>query len=126
MPHEASAPRPEKTSVATPRTEAAAVAAAYDTFDSAMAARTPGRDIFGPLDDHLPEIRIPADVKVDVLRAANALGLDVTTWMRELVYGSLYGPKHLAMLHERRAQRVLGNAGQGATVVSLPVKGEVN
>jgi len=75
-------------------------------------ARTPGRDVFGPLDDHLPEIRIPAHVKVDAMRAANAAGLDVTAWMRELVYGSLYGPAHVAMLYEQRSRRVLGNAGQ--------------
>lgn len=80
--------------------------------DSVQFARTPGRDIFGPLDDHLPEIRIPADVKVQAMRAAAAAGLDLTAWVRELVYASLYSPAHLASLYEKRALRVLGNAGQ--------------
>lgn len=83
-----------------------------EALDTPMLSRTPGRDIFGPLDDHLPEIRIPADVKVDATRAAHALGMDVTTWLRELVYGSLYGPEHVAMLHAERSRRVLGNAPQ--------------
>lgn len=81
-------------------------------FDASATARTPGRDVFGPLDDHLPEVRIPADVKVDAMRAAAQQGLDLSAWLRELVYGSLYGPEHVAMLYQRRIQRVLGNAGQ--------------
>lgn len=85
-----------------------------DEFEAGAAARTAGRDIFGPLDDHLPEIRIPADVKVDAMRAAAALGLDLTAWMRELVYVSIYGPEHLARMHEERARRVLGNAPRAA------------
>lgn len=84
--------------------------------DAPTFSRTPGRDIFGPLDDHLPEVRIPADVKHEAMRAAAALGLDVTSWMRELVYASLYSPEHLASLYEARARRVLGNARQNATV----------
>lgn len=79
-------------------------------------ARTPGRDIFGPLDDTLPEIRINADVKLRAMRAANELGLDVTTWMRELVYASLFEPEHLARMHQERFERVLGNARQKETV----------
>lgn len=81
-------------------------------FAEAAPARTPGRDIFGPLDDHLPEVRIPADVKVQANRAAALAGHDLTGWLRELVYASLYGPEHLGSLHEARARRVLGNAGQ--------------
>lgn len=84
-------------------------------FDSAAHARTPGRDIFGPLDDALPEVRINADVKLDALRAAHGLGLDLTAWMRELVYGSLYSPEHLATLHQQRSERVLGYARQRQT-----------
>jgi hypothetical protein len=60
----------------------------------------------------LPEVRIPADVKVDATRAAAASGLDLTAWIRELVYSSVYGPEHLASLYEKRARRVLGNAPQ--------------
>jgi hypothetical protein len=78
--------------------------------------RTPGRDIFGPLDDHLPEVRINADVKVDALRRANELGLDLTAFLRENLYASLYGPAHVASLYESRAARALGNARQGDTV----------
>lgn len=83
-----------------------------NAFDEAAASRTPGRDIFGPLDDHLPEIRIPADVRTDALRAAAKEGMDLTAWVRELVYGSLYGGEHIAMLHANRIRRVLGKAGQ--------------
>lgn len=90
-------------------------------FDSPMQARTPGRDIFGKLDDHLPEIRIPFEVKQDVERVAREDGCgDLTTWMRELVYARLYGPEHLGSLYELRARRVLGNAGQGKPVAALP------
>jgi hypothetical protein len=83
-----------------------------EDFNETAQARTPGRDIFGPLDDHLPEVRIPADVKLDATRAAAAAGLDLTAWIRELVYSSVYGPEHLASLYEKRARRVLGNAPQ--------------
>lgn len=84
--------------------------AASSAFDSPMQARTPGRDIFGALDETLPEIRIPAEVKLDATRAAAALGLDLTAWLRENVYASLYGPEHLGSLYEARARRVRGNA----------------
>lgn len=90
------------------------MAEGQDDFDAAVAARTPGRDIFGPLDDSLPEIRIPGEVKLAAMRAASAASMDLTAWMRELVYASLYGPEHLASLYETRARRVLGNAGRGA------------
>jgi len=96
-----------------------------DAFDSAMPARTPGRDIFGPLDDHLPEVRIPAEVKLDATRAAHELGLDLTAYLRQNLYASLYGPEHVAMLHRRQLERVLGNARR-ADQVGLQVRGEVN
>jgi hypothetical protein len=79
-------------------------------------ARNAARDLFGPLDDKLPEIRINGDVRLDAERAAHALGLDLSGWLRELVYGSLYTPEHLAMLHQSRAERVLGNARRNAAV----------
>lgn len=79
-------------------------------------ARTAGRDIFGPLDDSLPEVRINADVKLAAMRAANALGLDLTAYLRENLYASLYGPDHLGSLYEERSKRVLGNARQNRTV----------
>lgn len=89
--------------------------------DTPMYSRTPGRDIFGKLDDHLPEIRIPFEVKQDAERVAREDGCgDVTTWMRELVYARLYGPEHLGSLYESRARRVLGNAGQGKPVSPPP------
>lgn len=82
-------------------------------FDAtSLAARTPGRDIFGPMDDSLPEVRIHSEVRMDALRAAAKEGLDLSAWIRELVYGSLYGPEHVATLHANRIRRVLGNAGQ--------------
>jgi hypothetical protein len=74
-------------------------------------ARTPGRDIFGNLDDHLPEVRINSDVRADAAKAAAKQGLDLSARIRELVYGSLYGPGHVATLHANRIRRVLGNAG---------------
>ena len=92
-------------------------------FNAPAHARTPGRDIFGPLDDSLPEIRINAEVKLDAMRAANALGLDLTAYLRENLYASLYSPEHLGSLYEARARRVLGNARQGGTV-ELKVVGD--
>lgn len=79
-------------------------------------ARTPGRDIFGKLDDNLPEVRIPHEVKRDAEQAASALGLDLTAYLRENLYASLYGPAHVASLYEDRARRALGNARQNTTV----------
>lgn len=93
-------------------------------FEQPMQARTPGRDIFGPLDDSLPEVRIPGDVKLDATRAAHALGLDLTAYLRQNLYASLYGPEHVARMHQRQLERVLGNARRTATV-ELPVRGEV-
>lgn len=75
-------------------------------------SRKPGRDIFGPLDDKLPEIRVPAEVRLLATRAAHEQGIDLTAWMRELVYGTLFGAKHVASLYEDRIDRVLGNARQ--------------
>lgn len=90
-------------------------------FDGPVQARTPGRDIFGKLDDHLPEVRIPFEVKQDAERAAREDGCgDLTAWVRELVYARLYSPEHLGSLYEARARRVLGNAGQGKSVASPP------
>lgn len=91
-----------------------------DNQDRPAFARTPGRDIFGKLDDKLPEVRIPAHVKVDAERAASELGLDLTAWHRELIYEALYGAEHLGSLYEDRARRVRGNARQRDTV-GLPV-----
>lgn len=74
----------------------------YLTSEDVAFARTPGRDIFGKLDDRLPEVRIPFEVRQDAERAAHESGCgDLTTWMRELIYASLYA---------ERARRVLGNA----------------
>jgi hypothetical protein len=81
-------------------------------FDGPAKARTAGKDIFGDFDDEIPAIRIPADVRLDALRAAAKEGMNLTAWVRELVYGSLYGPEHVATLHANRIRRVLGNAGQ--------------
>lgn len=75
-------------------------------------ARTPGRDIFGKLDSSVPEVRVPHQVKLDAEHRAAQLGLDLTAFLRENLYASLYGPGHVGMLYEERARRVLGNAGQ--------------
>jgi hypothetical protein len=81
-------------------------------FDSTMRQRTPGRDIFGKLDDKLPEVRVPAEVKIAAERAAAELGLDLTVWLRELAYEALYGSDHVANLYRERMERVRGNARQ--------------
>lgn len=75
-------------------------------------SRTAGRDIFGPLDDHLPEVRIPAEVKLDATRKAHALGLDLTAFLRLNLYASLYGVEHVTSLHREQLERALGNALQ--------------
>lgn len=86
-------------------------------FEGGAQARTPGRDIFGKLDDHLPEIRIPFEVKQDAERAARLSGCgDLTTWLRELVYVSLYGEEHVGSLYQERARRVRGNAPPASPV----------
>lgn len=92
--------------------------------DRPQFSRTPGRDIFGKLDDKLPEIRIPGHVKLEAENAAHELGLDITSWLRELVYESLYTAEHLGSLYESRARRVRGNARQNETI-ELRVVGEV-
>lgn len=79
-------------------------------------ARTPGRNIFGKFDDKLPEIRVPFEVRQDVERVAHEDGLDVTSWLRELVFARLYGPDHVGSLYAERARRVLGNAGQSTQI----------
>jgi hypothetical protein len=95
-----------------------------DDNDLPMFSRTPGRDIFGKLDDKLPEVRIPGEVKLAAERAAAEEGLDLTAWMRELVYDALYGPEHVASLYRARMERVRGNARQ-RDPVGLRVIGEV-
>jgi hypothetical protein len=81
-------------------------------FDATMRQRTPTRDIFGKLDEKLPEVRVPAEVKIAAERAAAEMGLDLTTWLRELAYDALYGAEHVAMLYQSRMERVRGNARQ--------------
>jgi hypothetical protein len=91
-----------------------------------MYSRTPGRDIFGKLDSSIPEVRVPHQVLLDAQARAAELGLDLSAFLRENLYASLYGPEHLASLYEQRSRRVLGKAGQaqasdaGAEVVGLP------
>jgi hypothetical protein len=80
-------------------------------------SRTPGRDIFGPLDDHLPEVRIPAEVKLDAMRAANSAGLDLTAYLRERLYVGLYGAEHIGRLYQERARRVQGLDMDGVGVL---------
>lgn len=94
-----------------------------DAFDNppAMDSRTPGRDIFGKLDDKLPEIRINGQVRLDAERRAHDDGLDLTAWLRELVCAELYGEAHIGSLYEERARRVHRNARQASTV-ELPVR----
>lgn len=92
-----------------------------DAFDSPMQARTPGRDIFGKLDSSIPEVRVPHQVLLDAQARASELGLDLSAFLRENLYASLYSPEHLASLYRQRAERVLGNAGR----IVLPVRGEV-
>lgn len=93
--------------------------------DAPMYSRTPGRDIFGKLDSSIPEVRVPHQVLLDAQARAAELGLDLSAFLRENLYASLYGPEHLASLYELRSRRVLGKAGQaqqegGAEVVGLP------
>jgi hypothetical protein len=89
-------------------------------------SRAPGRDVLGKLDDRLPEIRVPYEVRELVERTAREDGLDVTAWMRELIYARVLGPKHLAMLYQQRAERVLGNAVQNTVALRVvdPMRGD--
>ena len=89
--------------------------------DTPLFSRTPTRDIFGPLDDSLPEVRINGDVKLDAVRAAHAAGLDLSGWIRERVCVALYGAEHIGNLYAARARRVQGNARQERPAITLPV-----
>ena len=89
--------------------------------DIPVFSRTPGRDVLGKLDDRLPEIRVPYEVRQLVERAAHDDGLDLTAWLRELIYARVLGPSHLASLYQQRAERVLGNAVQVRDAVRLQV-----
>lgn len=75
-------------------------------------ARTPGRDVFGKLDDRLPEIRVPFEIRQLAERAAHEEGVDLSTWMRDLFYARLLTPEHVARMYQQRAERALGNAVQ--------------
>lgn len=86
-----------------------------DAFDSPMQARTPGRDIFGKLDDKVPEVRVPHQVLLDATARAAELGLDLTGFLRENLYSNLYGPEHVGMLYEERSRRARGNARHDET-----------
>lgn len=90
--------------------------------DLVQFARKAGRDIFGDLDDHLPEVRVNGDVKIDALRVAARNGQDLTGWMRELVYAALYGPHGVAMFHQVRAERALGNSGRAPALSEEEVR----
>lgn len=79
-------------------------------FDSPMQARTATRDIFGKLDDSIPEVRVPHQVLLDAQARAAELGLDLSAFLRENLYSTLYGPEHVGMLYQERSRRVLGNA----------------
>jgi hypothetical protein len=100
--------------------ETAAAAATATPSDAPMASRTPGRDVFGKLDSSIPEVRVPHQVKIDAEARAAELGLDVSAFLRENLYASLYGPDHIASLYEERARRVLGKAGRE---VAAPAQG---
>lgn len=84
-------------------------------FDSPMQARTPGRDIFGKLDSSIPEVRVPHQVLLDAQARAAELGLDLSAFLRENLYATLYSPSHVASLYEERSRRVLGNARRDDT-----------
>lgn len=91
-------------------------------FDSSMKSRTPGRDVLGKLDSSIPEVRVPHQVRLDAEARAAELGLDLSAFLRENLYGSLYGEHHVASLYEERARRVLGKAPHE---VPAPAAGEV-
>lgn len=89
--------------------------------DTTMFSRTAGRDIFGDLDDKMPELRIPAQVMVDARRVAASLGMDLTNFRRLVLYVAVYGKEHIASLQRRQLDRVQGNVPAPADIVDPSV-----
>lgn len=79
--------------------------------DEVVLARTGVTDIFGKLDDNLPEIRMNGDVVDQMRRNARAAGMNLTEYARYKIYVGEYGFDHVNSLREEQLRRAMGNAG---------------
>lgn len=52
---------------------------------------------------------VPEQLAVDLRREAHALGIDVSTFVRDLLMVRLYGADHVERLHAARLRAVAGN-----------------
>lgn len=81
-------------------------------------ARSPTSDLFGKLDDELPQVRINADALLAIKRKASAADMTLSEYIRTRLYVDVFGLDHVLSLHEERIRRATGNAlqtqGQGA------------
>lgn len=73
-------------------------------------SRTGVTDIFGKLDDHLPEIRMNGDVVDQMRRNARAIGMNLTEYARYKIYVGEYGFEHVNSLREKQLRRAMGIA----------------
>lgn len=79
-----------------------------------LAARTPTSDVFGKLDDELPQVRINADALLEIKRKATANDMTLSEYVRTRLYVDVFGLEHVLSLHEQRIRRATGNAVQPA------------
>ena len=80
--------------------------------DNKALARSAGSDLFGKVDDALPEVRVNGDVREAVRRKAASVGMNETEFLRNLVYVNLYGIDHVLSLQAERLKSTMVNAGQ--------------
>lgn len=78
-------------------------------------ARNPTSDLFGKLDDELPQVRINSDALLEVKRKAAANDMTLSEYIRTRLYVDVFGLDHVLSLHEQRIRRATGNAVQPAS-----------
>lgn len=72
-------------------------------------ARGAQADLFGKLDAEVT-LRIPDTVLEDLNREAHELGMDLSKFLRTVLYVRLYGLEHVQSLQQQQLQRNATNA----------------
>lgn len=82
-----------------------------------LAARSPTSDVFGKLDDELPQVRINSDALLEIKRKAASHDMTLSEYIRIRLYVDVFGLEHVLSLNENRIRRATGNVMQigGAT-----------
>lgn len=73
-------------------------------------ARTGIVSPFGKYDASIKEFRFPSEAKDILQREASALGIDLTTFVRDLLLERALGADHLLRLHRARYLAVAGKS----------------